>query len=402
MHRLVERALDRLFPLPLETRAIDSFEDHPGLTEQMLEVQGMRLSNSWAPVSVRDALAVPAVFRACTLISNLLGTFTLEVFQNGGRMADPPRITQRPDPFRTSRDFWRNVGWNLATRGEADLYIGARDSNGLALSVLSIPPAELVGEFKDPRDELTNTIDWRWRDAPMRSSDIVQILFAQEPGSPRGLGPLQMCGAAVSVARESLEWSANYYGGGGIPSVLLSPRVPISGDEANAIRAAWMAGDPNTPKVAAEVDATVLSASAQQAEISNARLQSANDVATMFGIAPELLEFGMVGAGSSLTYRNLADLGTDLVRFCLVPGYLEPCEQSLSDLLPRTMIARFNVDEIERADAETRYRIYESGIRSGVLTPADGQRAEGMVPGSPQYAPMPPNVALPSIPAGAA
>jgi phage portal protein BeeE len=383
---------------------MDSFADHPGLTEQLLEAQGLRPAGSWAPVGIRDALAVPAVFRACTLISNLMGTFTLEAWRSGVRMdglegrPDPPRITQRPDPFRTSRDFWRGVGWNLATRGEADLYIGARDSYDLPLSVLNVPPAELMGEWADTRDELTHTVTWKWRDVPVRSRDIVQIVFAQEPGSPRGVGPLQLCGAAVSVARESLEWSANYYGGGGIPSVLLSPRTPISTQEAAVIKAAWMAGDSNTPKVAADVDATVLSSNGQQADIANARLQSVADVACMYGIAPELLEHGMVGGGSALSYRNLSDLGTDLVRFCLVPGYLEPTEQAISDLLPRSTIGRFNVDELERADAETRFRIYESGIRSGVLTADDGKRAEGMLPGSSQYAPVPPNAALPSIP----
>lgn len=378
---------------------MDSFADHPGLEAQLLEAQGLRPAGSWAPVGIRDALAVPAVFRACTLISNLMGTFSLEAWRSGVKLEEPPRITQRPDPFRTARDFWRGVGWNLATRGEADLYIGARDSYGLPLSVLNVPPAELIGTYADPRDELTNTIAWQWRNVDIRSADVVQIVFAQEPGSPRGVGPLQLCGAAVSVARESLEWSANYYGGGGIPSVLLSPRTPISTAEAAVIKAAWMAGDSNTPKVAADVDATVLSSNGQQADIANARLQSVADVACMYGIAPELLEHGMVGGGSALSYRNLSDLGTDLIRFCLVPGYLEPTEQAISDLLPRSTIARFNVDELERADAETRFRIYESGIRSGVLTADDGKRAEGMLPGSPQYAPVPPNAALPSIPA---
>jgi HK97 family phage portal protein len=341
---------------------------------------------------------VPAVFRACSLISNLIGTFTLEAWRLGVRMTDPPRIVQRPDPFRTARDFWRSVGWNLATRGEADLYIGARDSDGLPLSVLNIPPAELNGRYEDPRDELLHRVTWDWRGTPVPSSSIVQIVFAQEDGSPRGVGPLQLCGAAVTVARESLEWAANYYGGGGIPSVLLSPRVPITEDEAGVIRAAWMAGDANTPKVAAEVDATVLSSNAQQAELAAARLQSVNDVACMFGMAPELLEHAMIGGGSAITYRNLADLGTDLVRFCLVPGYLEPIEQSFADLLPRSTITRFNVDELERADMETRMRIYESALRSGVYEIADAKRAEGLIPGSPQYAPVPPNLALPTFP----
>lgn len=176
--RLLDRALELLTadPRPLETRAIDSFADTPGLTEQLLRVQGLRTSSSWAPVGLRDALAIPAVFRAVTLISNLIGTFTLEAWRNGVRMAEPPRIVQRPDPFRTARDFWRSIGWNLATRGEADLYIGARDSDGLPLSVLSIPPAELQGRYEDPRDELVHRVSWEWRNVPIPSSSIVQIV----------------------------------------------------------------------------------------------------------------------------------------------------------------------------------------------------------------------------------
>lgn len=405
---LLGRALELLTsdPRPLESpassalelRAIDSFTDMPGLTDQLLRVQGLRTSSSWAPVGLRDALAIPAVWRACTLISNLIGTFTLEAWRNGSRMPDPPRIVQRPDPFRTARDFWRAVGWNLVTRGEADLFVGARDSDGLPLSVLNVPPAELTGRYVDPRDELVHRVSWQWRNVDVPSSSIVQIVFAQEDGSPRGIGPLQVCGAAVTVARESLEWAANYYGAGGVPSVLLSPRVPIDAAEAELIKAAWMVGDPNTPKVAAEVDATVLPNNAAQAELGNARLQSVADVACMFGIAPELLEHGMIGGGSALSYRNLADLGTDLTRFCLVPGYLEPIEQAFSDLLPRSTITRFNVDELERADAETRMRIYSSAITSGVYSIDDAKRAEGLIPGSPQYAPVPPNLALPTFP----
>src|SRR5262249_17895389 len=132
---------------------------------------------------------------------------------------DPPRLVQRPDPFRTPRDFWRSVGWNLATPGEADLYVGARDSDGMPPTLLNGPPAERVGRFEHPRDAVVNAIAWEWRGAPIPASSIVQIVFAQEPGSPRGLGPLQLCGAAISVARESLEWAANYYSSGGLPSV---------------------------------------------------------------------------------------------------------------------------------------------------------------------------------------
>jgi HK97 family phage portal protein len=390
-------------PAPIETRAIDSFTDHPGLTEQLLAVQGLRSRRAWSPPGVRDALGIPAVFRAVTLISNLVGTFTLEAFRNGARLEaiDTPRILQRPDPFRTARDFWRDSGWNLATLGEAIWYIGARDVYGAPLSLLNVPPAELIGTFEDPvRDPVLGRISWTWRGASVPARDLVQITFAREPGSARGIGPLQLCGAALTVATEAEAWAANYYGTGGIPSILLSPRMPVDTDEVSTIKRQWLEGDPNTPKVAAEVDVHEISGNAQQAQLAEARLQSVGDVATMFGIPPDLLEHAMVGGGSSITYRNLAEIGTDLVRFCLVPGYLEPIEQTISDLVPRSIMARFNVDEIERADAETRIRIHAAAIAAGIYDVAEAQRREGLVPGSAQYAPVPANAALPAVPLG--
>jgi phage portal protein BeeE len=132
--------------------------------------------------------------------------------------------------------------------------------------------------------------------------------------------------------------------------------------------------------------------SPEAATLPETRALAVGDAARMLGIPGDLLEYA--AGGSSLTYRNLGAVGDHLVRFTLAPGYLEPIEQHLSDLLTRTTVARFNVEGLLRADIETRYRVYESGVtKSGVLTLEEARMMEGLEPGGIETAPIGPNPA---------
>ena len=66
------------------------------------------------------------------------------------------------------------------------------------------------------------------------------------------------------------------------------------------------------------------------------------------GIAGGVQRSGLV----SLTYQNIGEVFTLFVKTCLAPNYLEPQEQALSDLLPRSTVARFNVDAFYRPDMQ--------------------------------------------------
>ena len=122
--------------------------------------------------------------------------------------ADRPRIIVRPDPFTIPREFYRGTAYNLATRGEAWWWVAARDIDDAPMSLINVPPHEVTVE--ENRDDLRYPII-EWRDRQMRNRDFRQLVYAREPGSLRGHGPLQMCGAAISVAVEAQEWAANLF-----------------------------------------------------------------------------------------------------------------------------------------------------------------------------------------------
>lgn len=386
-----------------QARAIDSFTDMPGLEEQLLAVQGI-VARPWRAPSIREALGVPAIFGAVNLIRNLVGSMSMRALRNEVELApdDRPRIIVRPDPFCIPRDFFGGTAYNIATRGEAWWWTAARDGDGAALSLLNIPPHEVTVE--EDRLDLRYPIV-RWRNKVIPREDIHQLVYTREPGSLRGYGPLQSCGAAISVAVESQEWAANFFAeDGGYPSVVIKSALelgedPVTGaNEADTLRDQWMNKPHNTPRVIDPgiEDVSEFGINQQGAQMLGARSYQDGQVAVMFNIPGPILEYAM--QGSSVAYQNVGTEFEKMLRQCLRPHYLESMEQTMSDLIPRAITARFNTAALTLSDVKTRYDTYGVGIDKGIIDAEEARRFEGLAPGDVENAAVPfsPPAAIPT------
>lgn len=390
----VHKEVPRYTKPELQTRAIDSYTSLPGLEEQLLRVQGLT-DRPWRYPSVQEALGVPAIFRAVSLIANTTGSVGIEAYRRGVKLDDDeaPRLIKRPDPFRIPRDFYRDTAFYLASRGEYWWWVASRDGDGVAESLICVPPWEVTVE--PTGDRLRPIIRWLGRE--MRREDMRHGTFLPDESGYRGVGPLQVCGAAISVSVEAQEWAANFFAEGGYPSTLIKSAVELGDDpetgenEADRLRDQWVARDHNTPRVIDPriEDVDQLEVNTQGAQMLDAREHQNGDAARMFGISGSLLEY--TTRGSNLTYQNLEQEFTKFVRTCLAPNYLEPIEQEISDLLTRSTVARFNVKGFMRADIKTRFEVYK--LAAAVLPPEEAadmlRQSEGMVPGDVEYAPVP-------------
>ncbi len=380
---------------PLQVRTVDPYTAAPDLTTQIANLRvNQALARPWRLPSIDETLGVPAILRAVTLISNTVGSLSIQGFRDEMPMDESPRIITRPDPFRTPQECYRDMAWAMATRGEAVLWIAARDSNETPLSLIVVPLAELTVE-DNPRNRLFPIYEWG-REKSTRYSpanptgDFVHITFAKLTSlALRGVGPLQLCGAASSVSVEAQEWAANFFASGGYPSIELHSEVDLDEVEAANLKRQWIETPPNMPKVTnPELTTKEFGVNPQGAQMMESREYQNGDAARMFGIPGSLLDYST--PGSSLTYQNLEGEFGKFVRGCLAPNYLAPIEQALSDLLPRAVVARFYVDGLLRADIKTRYEVYASGITSGVLTVDEARTKEGMAPGNVELASVPP------------
>lgn len=341
----------------------------------------------WRLPSVREALGVPAILRAVTLIANSAGVLQLETYRNGVRMSERPRVAVRPNPLSTPRAFFRDTAFHMAARGEAWWWVPVRDGDGKALSLYPVPPWEVTVE-ENKNDRRYPII--RWRDRIMANEDMRQLTLMPDPDNPmRGAGPLQMCGAAVSVAVESQEFAANFYAEGGWPSVYLKSDYDFDDeDEPTKIKAKWVATPPNTPHVLSPgLTPGTLPINESASQGLQGRDFQTGEAARMFGIPGTLLDHA--ASGSSLTYQNVGDEFDKFVRSCLWPNYLEAIEQEMSDQLSRSTVAMFNLDALLRPDPKTRMEIHQIAIPLGIYDAAYARAQEGIDPGSLETSPVP-------------
>ena len=294
----------------------------------------------------------------------------------------------RPNPLTTPRIFWRDSAYFKVTRGEMWWWVARRDNRGQAISLIPVAPYE-VTVADNPRDSRYPIITWRGRKMP--NADMILDTWLPDPDNPyRGVGPLQMCGAAVSVAVEAQTWAANFYSEGGFPSVYLKSDYDFKDeDEPEKIKARWTAAPPNTPHVLSPgLEPGSLPVSTDGAQMLSARVHNNGEVALMFGIPGSLLEY--VQSGSSLTYQNVGQRFDDFVKSCLWPIVLEGAEQQLTDLLPRSWVAHFDSDYFTRPDPKTRMEIHSLAIAAGIYDAEHAAMTEGLAPGSMESAPVPP------------
>jgi HK97 family phage portal protein len=359
-------------------------EEFPTLEDQIARLRNTR-TDPWRVPSISEALSVPAVFRAVTLISNTMGSLTLETFRDGALMAanDRPGLAKRPNPRQTPGDFVSETTFGMAAYGEAWWWTAKRDGDGIPISLFPVPPHEIVVRQSDKR--LFPEI-W-WGDRRMANEDMTHLTLSRLPGELRGTGPLQACGAAISVAVESQRWAAKFFDSP-TPSVNLHSDSEMTEQESKDLKLEYYERTDNLLVTSGPLQLREFGVNKQSAELLDSRFTSVGDVARAFGIPGPLLEFSL--AGASLTYQNRDQLIRALVDQCLRPDYGEKMEQALSDLLTRSITARFNYDDQLRADIKTRFEVYELGVaKAGVMTVDEARALEGLAPGNVENAPVP-------------
>jgi HK97 family phage portal protein len=217
--------------------------------------------------------------------------------------------------------------------------------------------------------------DYRWRDLKLNPLDVKHGFFARDPWGLRGFGPLQMCGAALSAAVEAEEWAARFFAEGGVPQTVIKVPGKLAPGEATTLLKQWLGEKGNTARVV-DMDANpeAHQINPEQGQLLQSRQHSAGNAATMFGINGHLLNYAQ--SGSSLTYQNIGEVFVDFVRTSLAPGYMTPIEDGISDLLVRGTTARFNVDELYRADIKTQADVY-STLKTAGMADEEARRRAG-------------------------
>lgn len=372
---------------PLDSRTapeLDAAAQYPDIDAQLYERQRARNGVPATP-TVKEALALPAIYRSVSLLASAAASLNLIEYIGSAIAIVQSTVVRRPSKVWTPGSFWRDTVQYMATYGEAIWLVRSRDVLGIPSSLSVVVPYSMVSkEWNGETLRWFSKVNGKEREQDPR--DVVHIPLLRDPNTGRGLGPLQTCGAAVNVAVEADRWAQRWFVGG-MPSTFLKSEMPIDELEATTVKEQWLADPPNLPKVGYAFTPQRIGFSVEEAQLNGARMFNRGEVALMFGIPGRLLEYAE--SGTSVTYANVGDLATELVRLTLAPLYLEQIEQAFSDLLPRGHEVRFDVEGFQRADIKTRYEVYEKAISLGIITPEDAAIEEGKAAGSREVQPVP-------------
>lgn len=308
--------------------------------------------------SMTASLSVVPVFAACRLIADSISTLPLQAFR---KIGDTRESIQLPSVFdKDTRIEWvQQALMSLLLHGNAYGLVVQRDGVGLPQTVVWLNPEKVQVDESGP------TPIFRYNGRELNSNDVKHIPAYSVPGSVKGVSPIRACSLLGETGSATQKMMRDWFKGRAVPGVTMknSERTvdPTAADAiADRMRARMRHGEPFV--YGKDWDITVMSLPADDAGfIASAKL-NATQVATIYGIPPE-----MIGGetGSSLTYSTVELQTINFATFTLRP-WLAKLEQEFSSWIHRPRFVKFNVDAMIRVDTKTRYEVHQISREIGL------------------------------------
>ena len=322
--------------------------------------------------SMSSALSVVPVFAACRLISDSIATLPLQAYRKTGDVRTPIAL---PAVFDTeTRIEWvQQALMSLLLRGNASGLGVARSDDGTPKRVQWLNPERV------DIDEAGTKPVFRYNGTVVPDVDMKHIPAYAMPGTVKGLSPIGACSMLADTGAATQKMMRDWFAGRGIPGVTAQNTSKVlSAAEAETVsdrlRARMRTGQPFVH--GSDWDINFMSLPADDAGFVSSAKLNATQVATIYGIPPE-----MIGGetGSSLTYSTVEMNQHNLAALTLRP-WLAKLEQEFSSWIYRPRYVRFNVDAMIRVDVKTRYDIHQIAREIGMRNVDEIRALEDLTP----------------------
>jgi HK97 family phage portal protein len=323
------------------------------------------------PVTQDRALALAPVYAASRHLADLVSTLPLQAYRRGVETREP--MSAMPQLFRLLADEGDLGDWlftattSLTLRGNAVGLITSRDGFGYPTSVTWVPMDSIyVDDSTFPRAQ------WYYNGRKINREEIVHVPWFKIAGRTLGLSPIEAFALTITSGLEAQKFGNDWFEAGGVPpGTFKNSEATVDQAQADIIKARLVTAIRSRKPIVYGKDweYSPVTIPPEQAQFIETMKLSANQIAAIYGIAPE--EVGGE-ASNSLTYSNeehrqrrrLADARPWLVRF----------ETKFSSWIPEVQYVRFNLDAPIRVDVMTRTQVFEIERRIG-LASIDEQRA---------------------------
>lgn len=326
-------------------------------------------------VTETSALGVAAVFSAVSLLADSVASLPLEVFDvTGGRMepvASPAWIA-KPSNTTTGYELLHGMVSMMALHGNAYAVV-TRNNRYDTLGLIPVHPTSMTVMAPDGLNR-----QYYAKGSLVDPTTVLHLRWFTPPQFLTGVSPLEEHKTTFGLAMAVQRHLAQFYANGSIPGSVLETDANLTVEQAQVLRDTWENTHTRQRRPAVLTQGLkwrAISSSAGEMELNATREHQVNEVARVFRIPPHMIG----GKGDSQTYANVESQNLAFLQHTLRP-WLVRIEQAVTELLPNGQVARFNVDDLLRADQLTRYRAHQLGIMSGILTPNEARLVEHRAP----------------------
>lgn len=327
---------------------------------------------------INTALTLVPVYAATRLLSDSIASLPLQTFRTAGdalQKTPSPPVLADPTGYGTPYNWVQRAVLSLALRGNAYGYHTEFDDMGFPVRTEWLHPDE-VALYSEDRVGVKPV--WYYRSRRIDDGRLLHIPGYVLPGRIVGLSPISAFASVTETGLLSQQYGRDWFRNGSVPSAVLETDQPVVQGDASIIKDRFRAAASGREPVVlgAGISYKPISVTPEESQFLATIKATKGDIASIYGIPPERIGGE---ASSSLTYANREQDALDLVSYGLRP-YLINLEWAFSTLIPDSLVAKFNVDAIVRADLLTRYQAHHYALVDRWKTPDEVRELEDMPP----------------------
>lgn len=332
-------------------------------------------ANIVGPVSRADAMQIPAVRRARSIIAGTIASFSVELYDDATNAEVPDGLPWlgQPDAKMTRAAQIAATVDNLMFHGFAYWRVDAvvpGTTRPSAMSFVNFPRVAYAPNNLGTQVAYYMVDGVRVPDVGVGSLITFQ---AEDEG-------FLLCGSAIVRRGAELQRAALNLAASPMPSgVLKNNGADLPENTVLDLITGWKRArrESSVAYLTAQLEFQPQSYSAVEMAINEQISSNAADIALSLNLDPWYVN----AQNASMTYSNRTDINKQLVNQTLRP-YIDVIEQRLSmpDLCPAGYEVKFSLDEFLRADPTQRVAVLEKLLTLGIIDVAEARAMEDLAP----------------------
>lgn len=319
-------------------------------------------------VTIEDALKVPAVNRAFSLMSGDISGLPIDTFRrdSGQRLpVQTPDWIETPDPANPNYRRPQFVSHLVVSAmWDGNIFIRCYPDRYRVQWVRVLDPSKVTIET-----DAEGVDTYRVGTVRLSSAEVVHVPLVALAGFSRGQGPVHHLRETIATALAAEEYGGRFFANGAVMSgmVEVPAGAQVDPDQLRKQMERKHAGTANSHALGVLTGGATfrpLTVDAEKSQLTELQKFVVEQVGRVYGIPPYLLGSQEPGA---VAYASTSNARIDYVQHAVQP-LVARIEEALSALLPDGVSLRFNLNALLRGDQQARYTAYNTMLQAGVIT----------------------------------